>query len=308
MTSNQHESLSIAVQVMEKPMRLDQFLAQSFNKYSRTFFQELIQGGHVLLNGVPANKSSIFLQPGDSIVVDIPPPPVLAPASEEHVNALSVVLIHESEHFLVVSKPAGLVVHRPHTGHGSTTLVDWLLLHYGQIASVGQTDRPGIVHRLDKDTSGLLLIARTHEGYDKLIQLFKDRAIRKTYYAIVEGRTPTAGTIDFKIERHPTQPTKMTYYLHAGREATTHYQVKQYFKNHTWLELQPITGRTHQIRVHCAALGHPVLGDTLYGTSSSLIDRQALHAYRLAFELNGQSYEFHSEVPADFQMALDRLS
>ncbi len=287
-------------------LRIDHFLASAFEGYSRTFFQKLIERGCITVNAAVVGKPSIFIKPSDTVTITLPARHKEAVHGQAH--DFGVEVVYEHEEFLVVAKPAGLMVHQPHADATAVTLVDWLIQAYQELAFVGETDRPGIIHRLDKDTSGLLLIARTARAHAQLSALFKERMVRKKYLAIAQGIiAPPVGTIDFNIDRHPTQPTKMRHCFSGGRDALTHYAVKEYLNGHSLLELKPVTGRTHQLRVHCAALGHPLIGDSVYGTASALMRRQALHAHSLAFEFEGNAFEFSHKPPPDFLEAVESL-
>jgi RluA family pseudouridine synthase len=219
------------------------------------------------------------------------------------------------DHFIIINKPAGLLVHQLHAKHTEITLADWIMHQFANIGHVGCVDRPGIIHRLDKYTSGLMIIARTNYGYKQLGQLFHDRAIKKTYAAIVQHHPPQQGTIDLAIGRHQTHRTKMVATAQpmpedtsgTFRHAVTHYQVLQYHNDATLVKVQLETGRTHQIRVHFAAIGFPLVGDILYGQKSPLIARQALHAWELAFVFDGQEYHFTSQLPEDMQECIKTL-
>lgn len=201
-----------------------------------------------------------------------------------------------------------------------TTLVDWLRAFYPDLGQIGLEDRPGIIHRLDKDTSGLIIISRTHRAYKQFGQMFRNRTIQKTYQAIVQGHPESNGIIDLFIGRDPHIPVKMTAfdtkkaqrYIRHGhklRHAITHYKVIQYFENYTLLELKPVTGRTHQIRVHLSALGHPIVGDPLYGMPDKKhIKRHALHASDLSFELDNQRFSFSLPLPDDMQTLIKTIS
>lgn len=189
------------------------------------------------------------------------------------------------------------------------TLADIIVSHYPEITNVGQPERPGIVHRLDKDTSGLLLIARTQHGYDTLTKLFKDRTIKKTYLAIVKNDPIESNSITAPISRNPVNPRRMTAKILRGREARTDYKVIQYFDDYALIKVFPHTGRTHQIRVHMEHVGHPVLGDTLYGQQSKsdkkIIKRHALHAHELEFTFDGENHTFTLPLPADMQRLIE---
>jgi 23S rRNA pseudouridine1911/1915/1917 synthase len=199
------------------------------------------------------------------------------------------------------------------------TVADWILHNHHELSNVGAVDRPGIIHRLDKETSGLLIIARTNYGHNALGALFRNRKINKTYKAIVAGHPPKDGTITLAIGRNPTNRLKMATFNedlidHTGkigctkvRHATTDYKVLEYFDDASLIEVKPTTGRTHQIRVHMAALGHPIIGDQLYGKTSPFINRQALHAEQLSFIFDDTHYSFTDEFPHDFQQLINNL-
>lgn len=294
----------------ENTIRLDLFISQKLPDLSRSFVQKLIDQKAIIVNGKVATKASLKINSGDTISIQIPEP--VLPTTEHDTSTIPVQIIFEHKDFLVINKPAPLIVHTPGAGHQDATLVDWLINHVRGIKQAGPIERPGIVHRLDKETSGLMLVARTSYGHKILSDLFKDRLIKKSYLALVEGHPATHGSTDLKITRHPTYRTKMAPSARAGREASTSYEVKNYYKKnnleYALIEAWPVTGRTHQIRVHMTALGHPIIGDKLYGHSSPLIKRQALHAYTLAFEFEGKQYEFKQEPPEDFQHTLAQLT
>jgi len=216
---------------------------------------------------------------------------------------------YEDDDLLVVEKPAGLTVH-PAPGHTSHTLVNALLSHLPHLADIGDSLRPGIVHRLDKDTSGLMLVAKNSKAQEHLIGQFKSRSVTKAYIALVRGRlTPETGVIEANIGRDPRNRKKMAV-VEGGREASTEYQVIKYIGDYTLLEVRLRTGRTHQIRVHLAAIGFPVVGDKVYGVRSPFLSRQFLHACRLGFSLpsSGEYIEFKSELPADLEQALKDIA
>ncbi len=284
--------------------RVDRILATQFPNHSRSYFQQLIHDEHVQINGFTAKKPSTIVNEGEIVTVSFPPVlPVGGlplPASDTGIR-----LVYEHLDFLIVYKPAGVLVHAPNHHKQTFSLVDWLIHSFKELKTVGYADRPGIVHRLDKDTSGLLIIPRTNSSHAYFAQLFAQRHIHKKYYALVHGHTPAQGSIDFAIARHPHQKHKMTHTTGAGREALTHYRALAYGDHNTLVEVELITGRTHQIRVHFAALGHPVVGDSIYGAPSKSIARQALHAYQISFTYQNRWYSFWYDMPQDMKSLID---
>ncbi len=304
---------SFSVSKQNVSERLDKYITHQFPLYSRSFFQLLIKKGHISINGTIAERMSISLKEHDLITIQFPPERTIEPSDIIEKN-IDVKVLYEHDHFLIVSKPPYLLVHAPSQSSTAVTLVDWLVLHYHDIKRVGYVDRPGIVHRLDKDTSGLLIIPRTNYAHTVFGTIFKERTIQKTYVALVHGHPPKNGTINFSLGRDPFAPAKMKAYpadAHHNpkiRSCLTTYVVADYFQDCSLVHVQLITGRMHQIRVHFAAIGHPLLGDTVYGKASPLIARQALHAYKLAFEFEGQPLQFSCDIAHDFKKALDVLS
>ncbi len=287
--------------------RLDKFLASQFSLYSRSFFNRLIEEGNVSINDVVERKSGALLKEGDTVTIQFPPSRVVSPKDLEFDPPVEI--IYENPEFLIVSKPAGLVMHAPSVASTVITLVDWLTAHYQDIKDVGYVDRPGIVHRLDKNTSGIVVIPRTNHAHGIFGTMFHDRKVKKVYYAIVEGHPDRFGTIALPIGRDPITKVKMSARAHGQkqRDAETRYEVIEYFDNAALVKVMPVTGRTHQIRVHFAAIGHPLIGDATYGKKSKNIDRHALHAQQLDFEFNNTPYTFEKEPPEDFQKFLSRL-
>jgi 23S rRNA pseudouridine1911/1915/1917 synthase len=254
----------------------------------------LIEDGNILVNGQSA-KSSLKLMPGDTVDVKIPPP---IPSNLEPED-IPLTILYEDNDLMVVDKPAGLTVH-PAPGHYTHTLVNAVLAHVPEL-DTEETNRPGIVHRLDKDTSGLIIIAKNDIAHMKLADQFKNRTVTKTYQALVQGHlSPEEGIIDANIGRDPRDRKRMAVTT-QGREART-----EYLNNYTLLEVKPRTGRTHQIRVHLAAIGFPIVGDATYGAKSEYLSRQFLHAHKLVFRLpsSGEQREFKSDLPDDLQKTL----
>lgn len=292
--------------------RLDAFLAAALDDsaLSRSRLKELIEQGEVRVNGLPA-KVAYRLRDGDLIAVAVPEPR----RSELLPEEVAFTILHEDEDLVVIAKPPGLVVH-PGCGHHSGTLVHGLLFHCDDLAGIGGEERPGIVHRLDKDTSGVMVVAKNDLTHQALVSQFKERQVSKVYRAIVNGCPPLeAGRIDRPIGRHPVQRRKMAV-NEDGRRAATNWRVLESFREgFAYLELGIETGRTHQIRVHLAALGYPVTGDLLYGRQDRrhLIElgvaRQCLHSYRLGFihPRTGAELSFVAPLWPDMQGVLDIL-
>jgi len=288
----------------ERDVRLDKYVCQQLPELSRARVQKLIADGHITVNGQLA-KPGLKLNTGDRLEVAIPP----TPSEQLLPESIPLNILYEDDDLLVVEKPAGLTVH-PAPGHTSHTLVNALLSHLPHLADIGDSLRPGIVHRLDKDTSGLMLVAKNSKAQEHLIGQFKSHSVTKAYMVLVRGRlTPETGVIEANIGRDPRNRKKMAV-VEGGREATTEYKVVKYIGDYTLVEVRLRTGRTHQIRVHLAAIGFPVVGDKVYGVRSPFLSRQFLHACRLGFSLpsSGEYIEFKSELPADLEQALKDLA
>ncbi len=285
-------------------VRLDKLVAEKCAKLSRTHAQDLITGGFITVNGSSV-KASLKLNAGDKVEIVIPPeaPATITPED------IPLKILFEDDDLLVIDKPAGLAVH-PAPGHPGHTLVNAVLNYLPGIGADADAVRPGIVHRLDKDTSGLIVVAKNRVAQANLSDQFKARSVSKTYLVLVRGRlAPETGIIEAAIGRDPRQRQRMAV-VTKGREARTVYRVVRYTGNYSLLEIKPETGRTHQIRVHLAAIGFPVIGDATYGVTSPHLTRQFLHAHKLRFKLpsTGQSVEFESPLPPDLEQALKEIA
>jgi 23S rRNA pseudouridine1911/1915/1917 synthase len=283
--------------------RLDKYVCAQVPELSRTQVQRLIAAGNITVNGQKV-KPGHRLSPGDRIDVNIPP----TPPQELKPEAIPLKIIYEDDDLLAVDKPAGLAVH-PAPGHPAHTLVNAILAHFPHLADIGDWLRPGVVHRLDKDTSGVMLVAKNSAAQANLSKQFKSHSVTKAYLALVKGKLePESGIIEADIGRDPRNRKKMAV-VAQGREARTEYRVIKYIGGYTLLEVMPETGRTHQIRVHLAAIGFPVVGDKVYGVKSPHLSRQFLHACRLGFKLpsTGEYVEFESELPPDLAKALEDI-
>jgi 23S rRNA pseudouridine1911/1915/1917 synthase len=286
--------------------RLDRYVADSLPELSRSFVQALIADGAVLVDGF-ARKPKFKVTPGEVVTVALPEPEPVDIAPEP----MPLDILYEDDDVIVLNKPAGLVVH-PAPGHPRGTLVNGLLHHAPEI-DLGGSNRPGIVHRLDKDTSGLMVVAKTDRARTALLRQWADGSVTKRYIALAQGVVEeNEGTVDAPIGRDPFNRQRMAV-LPGGRPAVTHFTVLRRFADATLLELAPESGRTHQIRVHLAFIGHPLVGDAVYGgpraTAATQAPRQFLHASRLGFVLpTGEPVSFVSALPADLQATLDRLS
>lgn len=286
--------------------RIDTWVAEALPHLSRSYSRKLIDLGLVTLRGQPV-KPSYRVQPGDIIHVDEPEPEPLTLTPE----AIPLQVVFENTDLLVVDKPAGMVVHPAH-GHSGGTLVNAVLAHCHDLGTINGVIRPGIVHRLDKDTSGLLIVAKNDHALRDLQAQFKARSVHKTYVTLVEGVLEAAnGIIDAPIGRDPRNRQRMAVIPKGERQARTDYRVREYFPRHTLVDAEPVTGRTHQIRVHFAFIGHPVVGDPVYGyrRRSLPLERQFLHAVRVRFALpgSGELVEFHSPLPGDLETILRQL-
>ncbi len=302
----------------EGPERLDSFLARTVDDMTRSAAQRLIDEGMVTVDGtVP--KPSLKLKGGERVAVSIPPPVPAEPTAED----IPLDILYEDSDLIVVNKPAGMVVH-PGAGTGSGTLVNALLGHCRDLSGIGGQVRPGIVHRIDKDTSGVLVVAKNDRTHLALAHQFKEHSVKRVYLALVFG-SPKAdrGRIESVIGRHPSERTKMSGRARHGKHAVTHWQALHRYPGLTLLRLRLETGRTHQIRVHLSEAGHPLVGDEVYGGGGRLaairdphlrtlireLDRQALHAKVLGFihPATGEYLEFDTELPEDMARIIEYL-
>ncbi len=292
----------------EGAVRLDHFLTEELSEYSRSRLQSFIKEGRVHVDGKPAKKFGQSLDPGMLITVSIPEkrPSELIP------EEIPLDILFEDDQSIVINKPAGMVVH-PAAGHDSGTLVHAVLAHCDDLKGFGGEIRPGVVHRLDRDTSGIIVMAKNEKAHIFLQKQFKDRTIDKRYLALVDGAPPTpAGRVEAPIGRDPLRRQQMAILTpDKGREAVTEYRTVKSFPKHTLIEAHPLTGRTHQIRVHMAFLKCPIVGDVLYGRRKQSIelDRHFLHAYRLKILLPGhkEPMTFEAPLPSELQTVIDSL-
>lgn len=290
------------------PERLDKFLVEKLQEFSRSRIQGLIADGFVDVDGRAAKKAGQTLESGFNVTVRIPPP-VPTDLIPEHIP---LDILFENDDLIVVNKPAGMVVH-PAVGHASGTLVNAVLGYDPDIEGIGGEERPGVVHRLDKETSGLILLAKNELAHRWLQDQFRLRKVEKTYLALVDGKPPTpSGRVEAHIGRDPSHRKRMAIVSESrGREAISEYKTIESFKAHTLLAFYPITGRTHQIRLHCAFLGCPIVGDEIYGRKkpSLEIERHFLHAYRLKIVLPGEKEPriFEAALPDELDHVLTAL-
>lgn len=289
-------------------VRVDKFLAEQLPDISRSQIKAFIEAGNVTLDGVPVDKAGAKAKPDSKIEILV----VEEDADGLIPERMPLDILYEDEQIIVLNKAAGVVVH-PGAGNQSGTLVNGLLAYFPPIRNVGEADRPGVVHRLDKETSGVLLFAKTPKAYKWFVRQFKSRDLSKTYLALVDGKPPTpTGRIEAPIERDTKVRTRMAVGLRgSGKPAVSEYFSLENFSHHTLLEVHPITGRTHQIRVHLSYLGVPVVGDEVYGRRNPSIEMERffLHASTLAVMLPGERVprKFEAPLPEDLQQILSNL-
>jgi 23S rRNA pseudouridine1911/1915/1917 synthase len=314
--SSQHSITPTLQYSSPKPQRLDAFLARERPQHSRSRWQQLIKDGQVRVNG-ELRKANHDLKNGDVVTFTVPEPrPVELVAQDIPLD-----ILFEDADLIVLNKPPGLVIH-PAPGHDDGTLVNALLHHCKDAASgmtslggIGGELRPGIVHRLDRDTSGVMVVAKSERAMKTLAEQFKGRAVKKEYVALVWGRlNPPNGIIKTSIGRSPHDRKKMTARIAGGRDAVSYYETEEAFEGASLVRVRIATGRTHQIRVHMSHIGHPIIGDTVYGRArkhpaADLANRQMLHAEKLSFlhPASGERVQFSAPVPEDFVALLKVL-
>ena len=287
--------------------RLDKFLSAMLPDQSRSYLQKIIKDGNVLVNGEP-KKSSYRLEDGDEVTADLPE--LKSPDIEPENIPLDI--LYEDDSILMVNKPKGMVVH-PSAGHYTGTLVNAVLWHcQGQLSGINGVSRPGIVHRIDKDTTGVLVVCKNDAAHNAVAAQLKEHSITRKYRAIVHGVIKEdEGTVDAPIGRHPTERKKMASGVKNGKRAVTHYRILERFQGYTYVECQLETGRTHQIRVHMASIHHPLLGDTVYGPAkdSHHLEGQTLHAMVLGLihPVTGEYLEVEAPLPEYFENLLKKF-
>ena len=306
--------IELVVEAEHDGVRLDRVLANELEGYSRSQVQRLIDEGHVALPRVKTAKANTAVREGDVVTVSLPEPTAAAPAAED----LPLDVIYQDEDLVVVNKPAGMVVH-PAAGHASGTLVNVLLHHITDLSGVGGERRPGIVHRLDKGTTGVMVVAKHDAAHQELARQFHDREVEKQYIALVWGLVQQRKRIDIPIGRDPVHREKISTRARRARSAVTRITWAQHVPGLSLLRVAIATGRTHQIRVHLNAIGHPIVGDSLYGgvhrrvphelRAVQRLDRPFLHAERLAFSQprTGERLEFTAPLPADLAQVLEEI-
>lgn len=299
--------LTFTIKQEESSVRIDRYLAEQCPEFSRSYLQKLLKEQKVTADGRPV-KANYKIQPGAEIQVEIPDMEVPDIRPED----IPLDILYEDEHLLVVNKPKGMVVH-PAAGHTEGTLVNAVMAHCGDnLSGINGVLRPGIVHRIDKDTTGALVICKEDAVHRDLAEQLKEHSIKRRYRAIVQGNLKEdEGTIEGPIGRHPTDRKKMAINYKNGKDAVTHYKVLERFGQYTYIECRLETGRTHQIRVHMTSIGHPLLGDTVYGSSKNPfhLQGQTLHAMILGFRhpVTGEYIEFEAPLPDYFLKLLEKL-
>jgi 23S rRNA pseudouridine1911/1915/1917 synthase len=308
------QRIELVVEAEYDGVRLDRVLASELEGYSRSQVQRLIDDGYVALPRVKTAKANTAVREGDVVTVSLPEPSVATPGAED----LPLEVIYQDEDLVVINKPAGIVVH-PAAGHESGTLVNALLHHITDLSGVGGERRPGIVHRLDKGTTGVMVVAKHDAAHHELARQFHDREVEKQYIALVWGLVQQRKRIDIPIGRDPVNREKISTRARRARSAVTRITWAQHVPGLSLLRVAIATGRTHQIRVHLNAIGHPIVGDSLYGgvhrrvahelRAVQRLDRPFLHAERLAFHhpRTGESLEFTAPLPDDLRLVLEEI-
>ncbi len=283
--------------------RLDKLLFHKYPDYSRSYFQNLINRDLISVNSSNSTKASYKFKTEDIIEINFPK----ITQYDLSPQKVDFDIVDVQPDFIIINKPSGLVVHPSDNNNEEISLVHGLLYKFNEFNDFNDNQRPGIVHRIDRGTSGLLIVARNTKSQIKFSNKFKDREIKKTYLAIVKGHPPKEGRIDLPIGRHPTKNHLMSHNSYNSKPSLTSYKVVQYFKTESLVEIKIITGRTHQIRVHMAAIGHGLLGDGYYGYLSKLIERPALHAHKLSFEYKDQKFDYKLDLPKDISDMISNL-
>ena len=302
------ETIQFNISDNNEGTRLDLVLSAGLDDYSRSFIQKLFEGGLIQVNGEECREKKRKCKVGDVVTIQVPPPSKLEVTPEN----IPLDIVYEDEDVLVVNKPAGMVVH-PAPGNYSGTLVNALMHHCGdQLSSINGVIRPGIVHRIDKDTSGLLLVAKNDMAHASLAHQIKEHSLTREYAAVVYGKLrEPEGIVDAPIGRNPNDRKKMAVTDKNSRPAVTHYYTVEEFEKFTFVRLRLETGRTHQIRVHMAYIGHPVAGDAVYGPKNVITELggQCLHARLLGFDhpVTGERIELSSELPEYFDNFLRKI-
>ncbi|RAK07382.1 ribosomal large subunit pseudouridine synthase D [Halanaerobium saccharolyticum] len=298
------EEYSLKADKKVQGMRIDKFLAAELDDLSRSYIQKLIESGKITVNENEVDKS--YKITADDFLK------IFIEEKESEIKAVEMELdiVYEDSDIVVINKNADRVVH-PAPGHYDDTIVNALLAHVDNLSAINGVKRPGIVHRLDKDTSGLLIVAKNDKSHKELARQFKNRSVEKYYYALVEGNLAyEKGKIDAPIGRDPNNRKKMAVRKHNSKNAVSRFKIIEEFKHHTLVEVKIETGRTHQIRVHFSYLGHPVVGDKRYGSKNQLgARRQLLHAKKLIIThpFSGEKMEFEASLKSDFKAVLDKL-
>lgn len=298
------------VEESQSGMRLDKFLTEIYPDQTRSFLQKLVKSGEIKVNGKPVIKAGFVVEGGDQVSASIPTPQ----AVEIEAENIPLDILYEDADVLIVNKPKGMVVH-PSAGHYSGTLVNAIMYHCADsLSGINGEIRPGIVHRIDMDTTGALIICKNDAAHVDIAEQIKEHTVTRRYRGIVCGVVKEdEGTIEGAIGRHPTQRKKMAINEKNGKPAITHYKVLQRFAKYTYMEFRLETGRTHQIRVHMASIGHPLLGDELYGNPKNLVMKglqgQTLHAMVIGFvhPTTHEYMEFEAPLPEYFQNLLQKL-